>query len=152
MHVDCSFFFSKPILDTKVFLQMFSCIILFFNDIVTVFSDYDVYGESTLENQHNSLNNQTFNKPFQWPKVSVSTSHLPADQVTPGSRIYQSQSSSFPFTQSDADQLTPSSQSKTAVERNVSITCGNCGEKGHTRVNPVCPKYHTADEKARREV
>ncbi len=31
------------------------------------------------------------------------------------------------------------------------VTCGACGEKGHTRTQRVCPKYFTDEETNRRE-
>ena len=74
------------------------------------------------------------------------------DLLTPDNYNLQSQSSSLPFSQSQASHLTPCGQSKPTGERSINSRCGNCEEKGHTRKDPKCPKYHTAEESARREV
>ena len=71
--------------------------------------------------------------------------------LTPCTKFNQSDYNDLGINQSQTVSHTHSSQSKPPAERNLNTTCGNCGEKGHTRVNPNCPKYHTADESARRE-
>ena len=111
------------------------------------------------------FNSSTFDKQSSMPiAASSSTSnHIPSQNsnstfnqsqrgpLTPCTNFNQSYDGGLGINQSQAASHTQSSQSKPPAERNLNTTCGNCGEKGHTRVNPNCPKYHTADESARRE-
>ena len=55
---------------------------------------------------------------------------------------------------SNDSHVIPNTQSKECSQagKNSNITCGNCGEKGHNRTYLRCPRYHTAEESARREV
>lgn len=63
----------------------------------------------------------------------------------------QSQNSSL-VSQSEKSSALSQSECSSPSLKNCNITCGNCGGKGHNRTFPKCPKYHTAEESARREV
>lgn len=66
-------------------------------------------------------------------------------------QINQSQNSSV-VSQSERSSALSHSECSSPSVKNCNITCGNCGGKGHNRTFPKCPKYHTAEESARREV
>lgn len=69
-------------------------------------------------------------------------SQVPSSHV---GQIDQSQSSV-------GSRVIQSDQSQSQPVKNSNVTCGNCGEKGHNRTFIHCPRYHTAEETAHREV
>jgi hypothetical protein len=67
-----------------------------------------------------------------------------------GSHMSTSNQSKYMYNEND--HMTEVNQSQSSANKHSNVTCGNCGEKGHNRTFSRCPRYHTAEESARREV
>lgn len=100
------------------------------NENGTKFCDKNYINKLESHNTTSQFHNDSGNLPIQ--SQSLTGSHM---------------SSSTQSSNSDTDHVTQSTSVK-----HLNVTCGNCGEKGHTRTFPKCSKYHTAEESARREV
>lgn len=86
---------------------------------------------------------RSYSNDRNWPTNNAAVTHRDGF-------VEQADQSDFPA----FDHMTQATQSdsSTPSAKNSNVTCGNCGGKGHNRTFVKCPKYHTAEESARREV